>query len=215
MMRVTPLRFTTLQCSQIGFTLVRTFTSAPSLSDGQIVQDAQNRHLTMPVQGTGCRRVRGPTRVPEPGPRGPVSSRPRARARRSRSAQEPRSVAPDSRRIGRRHRRGSGRLPSLRRDGRRAPASPADPVLGPDSRHLVAGTDHAVCPGFPGQSAQSADLVRDGIDRLPRRIRVCRGVHGRQHRDRQDSATGAGSLHRRRDHRPAADRVDRDQGGPV
>jgi hypothetical protein len=26
MMRVTPLRFTTLQCSQIGFTLVRTFT---------------------------------------------------------------------------------------------------------------------------------------------------------------------------------------------
>src|SRR6185437_9188587 len=29
MMRVTPLRFTTLQCSQIGFTLVRTFTGAP------------------------------------------------------------------------------------------------------------------------------------------------------------------------------------------
>jgi hypothetical protein len=26
MMRVTPLRFTTLQCSQMGFTLLRTFT---------------------------------------------------------------------------------------------------------------------------------------------------------------------------------------------
>src|ERR1041384_4180684 len=31
-MRVTPLRFTTLQCSQIGFTLVRTFTGAPVCS---------------------------------------------------------------------------------------------------------------------------------------------------------------------------------------
>src|SRR5687767_903871 len=29
MMRVTPCRFTTLQCSQIGFTLLRTFTGAP------------------------------------------------------------------------------------------------------------------------------------------------------------------------------------------
>ncbi len=33
MMRVTPLRFTTLQCSQIGFTLVRTFTGAPDNAD--------------------------------------------------------------------------------------------------------------------------------------------------------------------------------------
>jgi hypothetical protein len=31
MMRVTPLRLTTLQCSQIGFTLVRTFTVAPNV----------------------------------------------------------------------------------------------------------------------------------------------------------------------------------------
>ena len=30
MMRVTPLRLTTLQCSQIGFTLLRTFTKTPS-----------------------------------------------------------------------------------------------------------------------------------------------------------------------------------------
>jgi hypothetical protein len=29
MMRITPFRFTTLQCSQIGFTLLRTFTGAP------------------------------------------------------------------------------------------------------------------------------------------------------------------------------------------
>src|SRR5678815_3778281 len=34
MMRVTPLRFTTLQCSQIGFTLVRTFTGAPTVQNG-------------------------------------------------------------------------------------------------------------------------------------------------------------------------------------
>src|SRR5690349_14741061 len=33
MMRVTPLRFTTLQCSQIGFTLVRTFTGAPAVDE--------------------------------------------------------------------------------------------------------------------------------------------------------------------------------------
>jgi hypothetical protein len=31
MTRVTPLRFTTLQCSQIGFTLVRTFTKTSSV----------------------------------------------------------------------------------------------------------------------------------------------------------------------------------------
>ena len=36
MMRVTPLRFTTLQCSQIGFTLVRTFTGAPK-DDARLV----------------------------------------------------------------------------------------------------------------------------------------------------------------------------------
>jgi hypothetical protein len=29
MIRVTPARFTTLQCSQIGFTLLRTFTLDP------------------------------------------------------------------------------------------------------------------------------------------------------------------------------------------
>jgi hypothetical protein len=36
MMRVTPLRFTTLQCSQIGFTLVRTFTGAPDNTDRKV-----------------------------------------------------------------------------------------------------------------------------------------------------------------------------------
>jgi hypothetical protein len=29
MIRITPFRLTTLQCSQIGFTLVRTFTKSP------------------------------------------------------------------------------------------------------------------------------------------------------------------------------------------
>jgi hypothetical protein len=29
MMRITPFRLITLQCSQIGFTLLRTFTEAP------------------------------------------------------------------------------------------------------------------------------------------------------------------------------------------
>jgi len=31
MTRITPARFTTLQCSQIGFTLLRTFKTASSL----------------------------------------------------------------------------------------------------------------------------------------------------------------------------------------
>src|SRR6478735_1826984 len=37
MMRVTPFRLTTLQCSQIGFTLVRTFTDAPK-NDARLVR---------------------------------------------------------------------------------------------------------------------------------------------------------------------------------
>jgi hypothetical protein len=36
MIRVTPLRFTTLQCSQIGLTLVRTFTGAPDNSEQRV-----------------------------------------------------------------------------------------------------------------------------------------------------------------------------------
>jgi hypothetical protein len=39
MMRVTPLRFTTLQCSQIGFTLLRTFTGRSSRTDKNFGQD--------------------------------------------------------------------------------------------------------------------------------------------------------------------------------
>src|SRR5664279_2119013 len=53
MMRVTPLRLTTLQCSQIGFTLDRTFTGTPvwcefaKLKSGQV---SQNNQLTIGMQ---------------------------------------------------------------------------------------------------------------------------------------------------------------------
>jgi hypothetical protein len=44
-MRVTPLRFTTLQCSQIGFTLVRTFTGAPESSERKNLRPDPNSNL--------------------------------------------------------------------------------------------------------------------------------------------------------------------------
>ena len=55
-MRVTPLRFTTLQCSQIGFTLVRTFTGAPDSSERKNLRpDLKNNHGSNFKQGDGLR----------------------------------------------------------------------------------------------------------------------------------------------------------------
>jgi hypothetical protein len=52
MMRVTPFRFTTLQCSQIGFTLLRTFTGgSQNYPDRVFGQDPKNRRAVTEMQG--------------------------------------------------------------------------------------------------------------------------------------------------------------------
>src|SRR5215218_10510008 len=50
MMRVTPLRLTTLQCSQIGFTLLRTFTGRSSLEPEILGQDSHDNGLRSATQ---------------------------------------------------------------------------------------------------------------------------------------------------------------------
>jgi hypothetical protein len=51
MIRVTPLRFTTRQCSQIGFTLLRTFTGRSVQNTGTFGQDPQINGLSPVLQG--------------------------------------------------------------------------------------------------------------------------------------------------------------------
>jgi hypothetical protein len=51
MTRVTPLRLTTLQCSQIGFTLVRTFTKTSSYFDAEMGA-VQKQPLTVAAAST-------------------------------------------------------------------------------------------------------------------------------------------------------------------
>jgi len=51
MIRVTPLRFTTRQCSQIGFTLLRTFTGRSTQNKGNFGQDTQINGLSPVMQG--------------------------------------------------------------------------------------------------------------------------------------------------------------------
>src|SRR5215207_522517 len=51
MIRVTPLRFTTRQCSQIGLTLLRTFTGALRRTNDNFGQDPQTNGLSRVLQG--------------------------------------------------------------------------------------------------------------------------------------------------------------------
>jgi len=51
MMRVTPFRLITLQCSQIGFTLLRTFTGAPGKNSNQVIKHNVLRHLLQGALG--------------------------------------------------------------------------------------------------------------------------------------------------------------------
>jgi len=51
MMRVTPLRFTTRQCSQIGCTLVLTFTASPSCRAGKSGKTLKIGTLECPCKG--------------------------------------------------------------------------------------------------------------------------------------------------------------------
>jgi hypothetical protein len=132
-MRVTPLRFTTLQCSQIGFTLVRTFTGAPdsserkslrpdpksnwgsNLKQGDDLGRVPCRNHSRWVASLAIRRDRG---APGPWPRiGPPPSLPSGPPQRS----EPRRPRPPS---------GSPPVPDRAMprllDGPQAPAPPAD-----------------------------------------------------------------------------------------
>jgi hypothetical protein len=60
MMRVTPLRFTTLQFSQIGFTLLRTFTGRSSRTMNYLGQDSENNRLSRLTQGAKPGFSQGP-----------------------------------------------------------------------------------------------------------------------------------------------------------
>src|SRR4051812_22163872 len=142
MMRVTPLRFTTLQCSQIGFTLVRTFTGAP---DGQKVC-GQTRTVTRPVNSS-----KGPGCDPEAGLPGTSLERcsdrfhglPSIRRRRHHAAYD--SICRPSRgdRFGRDHTR---LIVGSRRSGSNAGYENRElvAVLVPNPRSLLAAADHAV-----------------------------------------------------------------------
>src|SRR3990172_2046508 len=108
MTRITPRRLTTLQCSQIGLTLLRTFKTRPQSGSGQdyklnprldLMQGALRHHADLhhPVAPGPPPRApppRGPGRAPPPRPPAPSAASsvaPPANARSSSAAWAARS----------------------------------------------------------------------------------------------------------------------------
>src|SRR5579859_6893645 len=233
MMRVTPCRLMTLQCSQIGFTLLRTFTSLlPTMLERgpkpsnffprlafENTQANRSRQGGGPGQSVMAERVSGTP--PRPSPRAGPSDAPhhglelRRWILRLRHHPAKNDVARTRlRRLGGRDRALLIVQPAAGRANPRDEELEALTILGPDFPGLQTAANHAVRAhggAVPRQSKHlSVNLQGLSAPGAAQRRRVQRG----ENRHSQNSTPVAGALYGRLDHFPPTRGVDRQQPRP-